>query len=1207
MQCPECQFDNAEGMNFCGKCGCKLFPSSKPTTENLSFDEKLEKIQKYLPKGLTQKILSQRDKIEGERKHVTVMFCDLVGFTQFSELIGPEKAYSIMDQVYEILIHIVQDHKGTVNEFTGDGIMALFGAPIALEDAPQQAVRSAIAIHKEMTNFSEKIRHDKIKDLLPLKMRIGIHTGPVVVGALGNDLRVEFKAVGGTVNLASRMENLADPGTTYVTEDTYKLTEGLFQFEAIGEKEVKGKKKPVPIFKLLSAKEEVYRPRLGLERMIYSEMVGRDKEFDKLQLQVMKVINGEGSVVNVIGEAGIGKSRLVAELKGSEVIKKVTLLEGRAISIGRNLSFHLIINLLKEWAQIKEDDSGAAALSKLEIAVRQVDPEEMHEMLPFVATLMGMKLSGRYAERVKGIEGEALEKLILKNIRDLLIKATKLSPLVIVAEDLHWADTSSIELMESLFPLVETQRIIFVNAFRPGHKETGDRVFESVKERLSAHYVEIVLQPLDERISETLINNMLKIKGLQQTVTNQIVERSGGNPFFIEEVVRSIIDEGAVVANNGAFEVTEKIDTVVIPLTINDVLMARIDRLEEKTRHLVKFASVIGRSFFYRILVEVAEAIENIDKRLGYLKEIQLIDKRRRLNELEYLFRHALTQEVAYESILHQKRKDLHLKVANSIEALFSTKLHKFYGMLAFHYSNGENLDKAEEYMIRAGEEALKSSASSEALHYYQGALKLYLKKYGDSTDPEKVATLEKNIAFAFYNKGQYAEAIEYFDKSLSFLGEKVPKHSFLLLAGFFFSIFSVFFSLYIPHLKWKGSPTQKDLDIFNLYASKIHALSQTDPHKMFIESFYALKKLTHFDLTKIEGGTGLLFGMVCIFAYTGIFFKLIKRILEFCKDKTKSDDLRSLISFELSSVMYNYYKGDWSFVKKSVPNLIVKNLNKGEIFLTTLCILYRGCIKIEIGSLSSAEEKVERLAEIASDFQNEQVAIYKYELNTNLLVKSRKHHEALKEVEKGIRLSKKLGLKVYLTFFYTSMAQVQMKLRNIEGAEESLLKAEEYQPEAKSILDYLLHFWIGKLELYFCHLEELIKTNDHREAVRIRKVFLKMSKRAVKISKKVAAYRTELFKLMGNYYWLIGKQRTALEWWKKSIFEGEQIGARLELSRTYYEVGKRLGEPKSKYNELKGIKAEDFLAKARTMFEEIDLQWDLDELESINMQSYSK
>jgi class 3 adenylate cyclase len=513
MKCPEYQHEVPEGSKFCNECGHQLSSSLKTSSKTQSIDKKIDKIQRYLPKGLAEKILAQRGKIEGERKQVTVMFCDMEGFTPLVEKLGSENAYSVMDEIYEILIHKVHDFEGTVNEMTGDGIMALFGAPIALEDAPQRALRSALAIHSEIAKFNG---HREAID--PIKMRIGVHTGPVVVGTLGNNLRVEFKAVGDTVNLASRMEGLAKPGTTFVTEDTFNLTRGLFQFETIGEKAVKGKESAIPVYKLLSAKKDVHRPRLGLERSIYSGMVGRDNELNKLELQVHKAIDGEGSIINIIGEAGIGKSRLVAELKNRDVMRQVALFEGRAISTGRNLSFHPIIDLLKQWARIGEDDSGATALSKLEIAIRKVVPENIHEVLSFVATLMGMKLSGRYAERVKGIEGEALEKLILKNMKDLIIKATELKPHVIVMEDLHWADTSSIGLLESLFRLADTKKIVFINVFRPGHKETSDRIVEAINERYPTQYVEIAIQPLNEQMSENLINNMLQIKRLKHAV-----------------------------------------------------------------------------------------------------------------------------------------------------------------------------------------------------------------------------------------------------------------------------------------------------------------------------------------------------------------------------------------------------------------------------------------------------------------------------------------------------------------------------------------------------------------------------------------------------------------------------------------------------------------------------------------------------------------
>ncbi|MEJ2098204.1 MAG: hypothetical protein P8Y38_14060, partial [Deltaproteobacteria bacterium] len=313
--------------------------------------------------------------------------------------------------------------------------------------------------------------------------------------------------------------------------------------------------------------------------------------------------------------------------------------------------------------------------------------------------------------------------------------------------------------------------------------------------------VEIVLEPLNKKMSETLITNVLNINVLRHDIIRQIVQRAGGNPFFIEEVARSLIDEQAVVLKNGAFQVTEKIGTIAIPNTINDVLMARIDRLDEETRNLVRIASVIGRTFFYRILAGVAGTIENLDGQLSYLKEIQLLRERERIGETEYIFKHALVQEAAYGSILPLKRKKLHLKVAQSIEKVFSERIHDFYGMLAYHYSRGENLEMTEEYLIKAGEEALRSSASNEALHYYQEALNLYLKNTGKDADPAKIAMLEKNIALALYNRGQYVEGVKYFDKALSFYWGKLPK----LQIATFFKILAAFLhlliSLYIPSL----------------------------------------------------------------------------------------------------------------------------------------------------------------------------------------------------------------------------------------------------------------------------------------------------------------------------------------------------------------------------------------------------------------------
>ncbi len=1111
------------------------------------------------------------------------------------ERLGPEEAYHIMDQVYEILIHKVHEYEGTVNEMTGDGIMALFGAPIALEDAPQRALSSALSIHREIAKFNAKL-----KTVGPIRMRIGIHTGPVVVGTLGNDLRVEFKAVGDTVNLASRMEQLAEAGATYVTGDTFRLTDGLFHFEHKGKKSVKGKEKAIPVYEVLSSKEDVYRHRLGSERRIYSDLVGRDKELDKLELQVMKAINGEGSVINIIGEAGIGKSRLVAELKKREVINRVTLFEGRAISIGRNLSFHPITDLLKQWALIREDDGEAMAYGKLEAAIRNLYPDGVSEVLPFVATLMGMKLSGSYQERVNGIEGKALENLILKNVRELLTKATEINPLVIVTEDLQWADMSSIELMESLYRLAETQRIVFINLFRPGYKETGDRIVETVNEKLPVYSVEIILEPLNEKMSETLITNMLNISGLHHATIGDIVQRAGGNPFFIEEVVRSLIDEGAVVVKNGSFEVTEEINNITIPHTINDVLMVRIDRLEEKTRNLVKIASVIGRNFFYRILAEVAGIIDDLEGKLSYLKDIQFIRERKRMDEVEYLFKHALTQEAAYESILPQKRKELHLKVAASIEKVFAERIHEFYGMLAYHYSRAESLEKAEEYLIKAGKEALKSSASNEALHFYQDALDLYLKKSGDKADPEKVAMLEKNIALALYNRGQYDEAIEYFDKALNYYWGRLPRHLIFVIPRFLSAFLHLVMSLYVPSLKFKSIPTLRDTEVVDLFYKKCKALAIIDPKRFFLEFLYLCKEVTYFDLTRFELGLEVSVGASALFSFTGISFRLSRKVLDYARDWVSKDNPKIFIMYDLLGTVHNYFEGNWKAIRNYDDDLVNQNLRIGEIYDVSQHLYWHGLSNIYRGFLDLAKLMANRLDDIYEVYENDFSLLLKYELNTNLLLECRKLPDALIEIEAGIDFAQKAGLTLFLFDMYSFKVWIHILMGDMAKANDALRHADEIRLDVNAVPEQLSNFYRSKLEYDLYQLQESAKTGRESESSIYRKNLIKSCKILVKVSQKAAEHRTEAYKLTGVYYWLIHKQKKALKWWYKAIQEGERLGGRLELSRAYFEVGKRLLEAESNYQMLQGISGDEYLEKARLLFKEMYLQWDLEELSRV-------
>jgi len=1111
-----------------------------------------------------------------------------------TEELDPEQVKEITGRIFTGVKQIVAKYEGFIERVMGDGILAFFGVPRAHEDDPIRAIHAAREIHELVKSMSPQYEE---KLGAPLAMHSGINTGLVVTADVDPDKGTHGVA-GDAVNVASRLSGLASPGEILVGHDTHVRAEGFFTFEDLGLRKVKGHTEPVHIFKVLNVRRD--RGAVRFDRQVSSEMIGRDKELDKLEFQVMKAINGEGSVVNVIGEAGIGKSRLIAELKKSHIMKRVTLLEGRAISIGKNLSFHPIIDLLKQWAEIGEGDPETVAFDKLERAIRAVHPEEANEILPFVATLMGMKLMGKHAERVKGIEGEALEKLIFKNVRELMIKGAELRPTVVVTEDLHWADTSSIELLDALYRLVEKRQIAFINVFRPGYFDSSDGKVATIEQRLPAHYVEIALQPLDKTNSETLIDNMLAIKGLPYTVKRQIVDRAGGNPFFIEEVVRSLIDEGAVAKRDDGFEVTEKIEKVVIPPTINDVLMARIDRLDERTRELVKIASVIGRSFFDRIIKDVADSIEDVDDRLAYLKDVQLIRDRMRMQELEYLFKHALAQEAAYESTLLQQRKALHLKVAQSIEKIFHERLHEFYGMLAYHYGKGEDLAKAEEYMTKAGEEALRSSGSSEALHYYQEGLRLYLLKYGATADPEKVAKFEKNIGIALCNKAQWTKALEYLEKVLQRWGVSVPKTNLAGAIQLVCDLVVVLKTLYLPSCTAKAVPSERENEIFELMYKVEMALWHTDVIRWIFSDTAGLRRSTRHDIAKMPNGPEWWAGAAGGFSAGGISFNLADRCLEYSRQMGIS---RDNVPYAMFNTAKQFCQGSWNEIEKMDQHLIDQGLRDGDLWHVSVYMLAYGLTKAEQGDFEQLTDVIERFFLTGERHDYALAILCALLLRADYFVRKRQLHEALAKSKEGMSYFGEQGSENEEMWILGLRGEAQLLLGDIVGSKETIIQACVIDERQKRVAPmYAACYLVARFMADIQAVQE-IRAKTSSNDPNIRRNAYRSGKAALRNARKYAPYRTKIFRLMGLYYWLIGKQRKALKWWGKSIKEGERLGARPDLSRTYFEVGKRLLEPQSKYEQLNGIDAKGYLDKAEKLFREMGLEHDLDELERVRLE----
>ncbi len=513
LVCPQCGFENPPGNKFCNGCGHDLTIPSEPTLKDLSLNEKLEKIQKYLPKGITEKILAQKDRIEGERKQVTVMFCDMVGFTGLSEKIDPEEVYSIMDQIYEILIHKVHDYEGTVNEMTGDGIMALFGAPIALEDAPQRAIRSAYAIHREITRFNDKITQER-GGLPTLKMRIGIHTGPVVVGTLGNDLRVEFKAVGDTVNLASRMENLAEPGATYVSEETFKLSEGLFRYESLGEKKINGKQEPVKTYRVIGPSTRRTRFDVSAERGL-TPFVGKERELELLLDGFERAKQGRGQAFSIMAEAGVGKSRLLYEFRKVVSNEDITFLEGKCLSYSRGVAYYPIIDLFKSNFDIRESDEDSQIRDKVKRGLRQLDVDEAFT-LPCLLELLSVKDSG--IDQI-ALTPEARKNRMMEAMKRIPIKGSEIRPLIMAIEDLHWIDKSSEEVLKYLLESISGARILLIFSYRPEFVHTWGR---------KSYHNQVNLNRLSNHESLIMVSHLLGTEKIARELEELILEKAEG-------------------------------------------------------------------------------------------------------------------------------------------------------------------------------------------------------------------------------------------------------------------------------------------------------------------------------------------------------------------------------------------------------------------------------------------------------------------------------------------------------------------------------------------------------------------------------------------------------------------------------------------------------------------------------------------------------
>ena len=662
----------------------------------------------YTPSYLAEKILTSRSALEGERKQVTVLFADLKGSMELLADRDPEEARQLLDPVLERMMAAVHRYEGTVNQVMGDGIMALFGAPIAHEDHAVRACYAALAMQATVHQYAAEVQRTKG---VPLQMRVGVNAGEVVVRAIGNDLHMDYSAVGQTTHLAARMEQMAMPGSILITPAVLRLTAGYIQIKPLGPIPVKGLRDPVEVFELVGASGIRRRLQATVARGL-TRFVGRQSEVETLRQALERAGAGQGQVVATVGEPGVGKSRLVYEFVHAHHTPGWLVLESASVSYGKATPYFPVIDCLKRYSHVEEHDDARTIRAKVTGQILTLD-ETLQETIPALLSLLdALPEDSPFGQ----LDPPQRRHRTLDALKRVVLRESQVQPLVLVFEDLHWIDAETQALLDSLVESLPTARMLLLVNYRPEyHHGWGSKTY----------YTQLRLDPLPPVSAEALLHALFGDDASLQPLTPLLIARTGGNPFFLEESVRTLVETGVLVGERGAYRLGQALATIQIPATVQAVLAARIDRLPPEEKRLLQTAAVIGTEVPVPLLQAIAELPEErLQHGLAHVQAAEFLYETQLFPEREFTFKHALTHEVAYASLLQERRRTLHARIVQALERLAPDRLAEQVDRLAHHALRGEVWDKGLAYCRQAGEKALARSAHREAVGSFEQALR---------------------------------------------------------------------------------------------------------------------------------------------------------------------------------------------------------------------------------------------------------------------------------------------------------------------------------------------------------------------------------------------------------------------------------------------------------------------------------------------------
>jgi len=771
--CPACGHPNSPTQKFCGECGAKLgapaeavaaAPSSAlppaaeeetaaSSTSGPSAAFRDAAPVTYTPKHLAEKILTSKSAMEGERKSVTVMFADVSGFTAMSERLDPEDVHAIMDRAFEVILGAVHRYEGTINQFLGDGVMALFGAPIAHEDHVHGALSAALAIQEGLVPLQEDVRRTHGVEF---KIRMGINTGLVVVGAIGRDLRMDYTAVGDTTNLAARLLGLAKPGQIVVSQRTQHLRDGFFVFEDLGEFQVKGKTDPVRVYALVREIQGRTRLEVSKERGLTS-LVGRDAEIQRLRQIYQRAAGGDGAIVLLAGDPGVGKSRLLYEflrrLDGAGAIE----LETTCASYGRAMAYRPIVEALRRYLDLPDGVPGEEVRSRVAEQLRFLRFEG-DEPAILLAHFLGVSAPPEFLSRLSGPQ---LKERTLGAICDVFLRMSEAGPVILIVENMHWVDTASEEFLAHLARGLPGHSILLVLTTRPGYAPPW----------LASPLAEtITVEGLGAADVRGMVRTLLVAEDVSEQLFKILAEKSEGNPLYVEEILRQLLETSGIVVEKGEAQLSRP--DVTVPETIHDIIAARVDRLSDPLKQTLQGAAVVGRRFGISLVSRILE----VDPELvaGNLRELHALDfvfPSAHEPELMYSFKHALTQDVVYAGVLERRRRRYHAAAGLGLEELYAGRIDDVVELIGYHFARGQMWDKAATYLRQAAVKAQRRSAHREAVTTFEEALEALRRLPETPETREQGIDVRLELRGALYPLGEFERMLTYLREAETMAG----------------------------------------------------------------------------------------------------------------------------------------------------------------------------------------------------------------------------------------------------------------------------------------------------------------------------------------------------------------------------------------------------------------------------------------------------